>query len=307
VEVIGFPTQSGPIDVQLHAGDRLLIKGANGSGKTSLLRCLAGLAAPRGNPGKPGATLCFQDARDCLVGLTIDGERRLRARPELGDQRAIATLSTGEATRLALELTKSGCWLLDEPAEPLDDDGIAWLRAEIARHDGAIAFVDHTGKLHDLATKTVDLGTVAGQLPKIANQSRQPLQIGKFTTNFAFAVLTGPNGCGKSTLLRQFALQNQVAYLPPNVKDMLFEPKSSHWVTAPARHPLQWSGGELQRLALATIFGSDAHIFVLDEPDKHLDAAGVELLGHEIQGVIDAGGRVIMATHGDWDGEALCW
>lgn len=307
MEVTGFPTPDGAIDVQLQAGDRLLITGANGSGKTSLLRCLAGLDAPVGTPGKAGATLCFQDARDSLIGLTVDGERRLRNQSELGDQRAISNLSTGEITRHALGLTKSPNWLLDEPAEPLDEVGIVWLREQIANHSGAVAFVDHTGKLHDLATTTVDLGSVAGNRPQIRNQERPPLAIGKFTSTSAFAVLTGPNGCGKSTLLREFALANDAAYLPPNAKDMLLEPRPSKWIEPPARHPLQWSGGELQRLALATVFSSDKQLFLLDEPDKHLDATGLELLGTEIQGIIDAGGRIIIATHGEWSGEQLCW
>lgn len=256
-----------------------------------------------GTPGPMGATLCFQDARDSLIGLTVDGERRLRSMPLVGDRRETTELSTGESMRVALTVTQSPVWLLDEPAEALDAEGLAWLRAAVQSHDGAVAFVDHTGQLADLATATVDLGSMSVDRPPIRNPEAEPWAVGPHRFTHGLGILKGPNGCGKSTLLREHALANQVAYLPPRASDLQLEPVSGPWIDAPDRHPLLWSGGERQRLALQWVFAQDAPMYVLDEPDKHLDEAGLARLATELQRALDRGARVLMATHGDWEGE----
>lgn len=287
----------------MRPGERLWVRGGNGTGKTSLLRCLAGLDAPLGTPGPAGATLCFQDARDSLIGLTVDGERRLRGMPVVGDRRETTELSTGETMRVALQVTKSPIWLLDEPAEALDAGGVAWLRGEIETNQGAVAFVDHTGQLADLATRTLDLGSLAATRTPIRNPAVTPWHVGPHSFSHGLAILKGPNGCGKSTLLREFALANDVAYLPPRASDLQLEPASGPWIHAPDRHPLQWSGGERQRLALQWVFRKEKPVYVLDEPDKHLDEPGLALLAKELQHRLDDGARILMATHGEWEGE----
>ena len=46
VEIGGAPVLRGPIDVELEAGEHVLLVGRSGSGKTSLLRAIAGLVSP---------------------------------------------------------------------------------------------------------------------------------------------------------------------------------------------------------------------------------------------------------------------
>lgn len=44
--VEGFPAAGGPVGLEVRRGDVVVLEGPNGSGKTSLLRCLAGLPSP---------------------------------------------------------------------------------------------------------------------------------------------------------------------------------------------------------------------------------------------------------------------
>lgn len=183
VSVGGFPTAAGPVDLLLRVGDILHVTGPNGSGKTSLLRALAGLPsavsparcevvgrAPADLPAPSLARLVHfapQDPRDGLVGLTVAGEFRLRGSTPPADlapilDRDVATLSSGETRRVALAVASSATarlLLLDEPAEGLDAAGRRQLAGLVRLHalHGAVVVTDHAGWAADVANRVLEL------------------------------------------------------------------------------------------------------------------------------------------------------
>lgn len=154
------------------AGEALLVRGANGCGKTSLLRALAGFLRPVGGEarwrGAPlaaavGDTLFIGHeagfrpeltARENLVcALTLAGESAAAAdnaieRTGLAARAdaAFGQLSAGQRRRLTLArlfATTRALWLLDEPASALDDAGVTLLEDAVAQHlqRGGVAIV----------------------------------------------------------------------------------------------------------------------------------------------------------------------
>ena len=160
------------LDISLPSGSVTWLRGANGSGKTSLMRILAGLSAPaagevlfRGQPlhqaglaARAGITyighanalkddLTLHEALAFLARLadlpdpdaaTAQGLRRFG----LHGQRhaAVRTLSQGQRrrgalARLALDEAPR-CWILDEPYDALDQPSTALLSALIGEHSG---------------------------------------------------------------------------------------------------------------------------------------------------------------------------
>ena len=61
------------------------------------------------------------------------------------------------------------------------------------------------------------------------------------------------------------------------------------------------SYGQRRRLALAGLIGSDAPLWLLDEPDANLDAQGREWLARELETHLKDGGCAVLAGHRmDW-------
>jgi heme exporter protein A len=156
------------LDVQVSAGEAVALTGANGVGKTSLLRAIAGFIRPsagritfEGGRGRlptedarrAGCHLVgHQDglkpgrrARDELLfqahwhGGSTDGA--LSAADRLGLTRLLAlevrVLSAGQRRRLALArliASPRPLWLLDEPLAPLDAASRTLLGAVMAEH-----------------------------------------------------------------------------------------------------------------------------------------------------------------------------
>jgi ABC-type multidrug transport system ATPase subunit len=168
----GRRTVLSGVELSVGAGSIVQLTGANGSGKTSLLRVLAGIAAPRRGRVRRGGTCAFVPEKVALapaleVGQWLRALRRLRglapadwdahvagsglAADVLG--RASATLSKGMLQRIALlEAVHSGAGvlLLDEPFAGLDADGRGWLIGRLDVHlraGGAIVATDHSGAL----------------------------------------------------------------------------------------------------------------------------------------------------------------
>ena len=164
------------ITFTLNAGEALVVRGANGSGKSSLLRTLAGLIDKTDgkilwqgveiNPraAEHRARQCYISHLDALkpeltVAETLDYWRALGG--GIGNQesgvldifqisglanKAVRTLSAGQKRRLGLTrllLSDAPLWLMDEPATALDKDGQKLLDGVIVQHraKGGIAVI----------------------------------------------------------------------------------------------------------------------------------------------------------------------
>ena len=169
----------GPLDLELHFGDRLAVVGANGAGKTTLIRALTGeLPLARGSR-RIGPAVVFGEltqARDLFTGVLLDdfselsgltpaAARTLLAKFALGPDeivRAAASLSPGERTRAGLALLATrgvNCLILDEPTNHLDLEAIEELETALAGYEGCLVVVTHDRRfLTGLAvTRTMEL------------------------------------------------------------------------------------------------------------------------------------------------------
>jgi heme exporter protein A len=157
----------GPLDFHVLPGQALQVLGGNGSGKTSLLRVLAGLlAASSGEvriggapvdqghlargcaflghlPGHKGDLSALENLRftAAMQGSSLASEAALRQVGLAGFEDNLARrLSAGQNKRLGLarlSMSTARLWLLDEPYANLDLDGIDLVNRLIAAHVGA--------------------------------------------------------------------------------------------------------------------------------------------------------------------------
>ena len=155
----GGRTLATGLSFALRAGDAAVVTGPNGVGKSTLVRVVAGLLTPAvGRVVREGRVALLAEAH------ALDGERRLRealgfwagldgTKPALEavglaglGEVPVRLLSTGQRRRAGLaRVVASGAdiWLLDEPANGLDADGVAMLEGLIAGHraGGGVAVV----------------------------------------------------------------------------------------------------------------------------------------------------------------------
>jgi ATP-binding cassette subfamily F protein uup len=170
--------------LRVQRGDRIGVVGANGTGKTTLLKLLTGEIAPDEGTIRRAQT---------LEGIMIDQQRKLldpdkRVRDILADggdwievrgvkkhvqgylkeflfdpglvDARIGTLSGGERSRLLLArefARRSNLLVLDEPTNDLDLETLDLLQEVIADYDGTVLIVSHDRDFLD-RTVTITLG-----------------------------------------------------------------------------------------------------------------------------------------------------
>lgn len=157
------------LDLALTAGEVLQVEGANGAGKTSLLRILCGLAEPRRGavywrgeeirrcrplyhrqllyighqPGVKDELTPLENLRFFRALGGHGGERAVQeeALNQVGlygfEDTPVRTLSAGQRRRVALArlwLSTAPLWILDEPFTAIDQYGVRHLEDRLAQH-----------------------------------------------------------------------------------------------------------------------------------------------------------------------------
>lgn len=169
------------LSMTIGRGEKIALLGANGTGKSTLLKCFNGETDFKGsiNIGhNVNITYFAQDQADQLdksktVFETVDdvakGEIRLKLRSILGSflfsqddiTKKVSSLSGGEKTRLALcqlLLSPSNFLILDEPTNHLDIASKNVLKQALLSYEGTFVVVSHDRDfLHGLTNRIWDI------------------------------------------------------------------------------------------------------------------------------------------------------
>jgi ATPase subunit of ABC transporter with duplicated ATPase domains len=172
------------VTFNLQRGDKLAVVGANGVGKTTLIKCLAGFYEPDRGKIKLGHEVSTgwmpQDHEEGLgtrssktayewlhqwdSKATVEEVRGLLGRmlfPSEDAEKPLTALSGGETVRLLLAkltLTKNNLLLLDEPTNHLDLESIRSLEESLVKYEGTLVLVAHDqALLEEVATCVLEL------------------------------------------------------------------------------------------------------------------------------------------------------
>lgn len=167
-KTMGERTLFHTVSLGIQEGDKIGVIGINGTGKTTLLKMIAGLEEPdsgiitRGNhvtisflPQTPrfdtDSTILEYVLEEIHAGEDIweaEGEAKaILNRLGLGEyQRSVLPLSGGERKRAALARTllhPADILILDEPTNHLDSEMILWLEQYLRQYKGVLIMVTH--------------------------------------------------------------------------------------------------------------------------------------------------------------------
>ena len=167
------------VTLYLNPGDKVGLIGVNGTGKSTLLKVLAGVEPPDEGRVSTGPNVqlawlpqmpAMDDGNTVLEQVFADFPPKLRALNEyearmiltkLGitefDQR-IGALSGGQRKRVALAAVfarPADILVLDEPTNHLDSDMVEWLEQRLIRFTGALVMVTHDRYFLDRVTHKI--------------------------------------------------------------------------------------------------------------------------------------------------------
>ncbi|SDR97975.1 heme exporter protein A [Halopseudomonas litoralis] len=187
------------LSLRLEPGELLQVAGPNGSGKTSLLRIMAGLLPPSAGDMRYGGESVFRGAgREswrqqrlyighapavkgalsaeenlawlCALSRPVENDRIWHALEQVGlrgfEDIPCHNLSAGQQRRVALArlyLEQHPVWILDEPFTAIDKTGVAALESHILQHaqqGGLVIMTTHHGLEHLPGVRCLDLGQV---------------------------------------------------------------------------------------------------------------------------------------------------
>jgi ABC transport system ATP-binding/permease protein len=240
------------LSLKVQRGDRIGIVGANGTGKTTLLKLMTGEITPDDGTAVQAKTLNGividqqrallqpeKRVRDILADggdwVTVKGEKKhiigylkdFLFDPELAEAR-IGTLSGGEQARLLLarEFARaSNLLVLDEPTNDLDLETLDLLQEVIADYDGTVLIVSHDRDFLD-RTVTLTLGLdgsgkvdiVAGGYADWEKKRAAPKTGGKSTSSSAKPKGEPDTVKPKSTTKLSYKDQRDYDLLPAHVE-----------------------------------------------------------------------------------------
>ncbi len=163
-------TPDGPVlfrtgRIWINRGDRVVLLGRNGAGKTQLVRLVhrAMTSGAEQVKAAPTAVLGYSDQGVTQLDEAANPMEAITSNFDVGDQRArsllanaginidlqsapITALSGGQKARLAmlvLRLTYPNFYLLDEPTNHLDIEGQEALESELQSHEASSLLVSH--------------------------------------------------------------------------------------------------------------------------------------------------------------------
>jgi heme exporter protein A len=180
----------------LGSGEALQVRGANGTGKSSLLRIVAGLLRPfEGRVGYEGAKALLDGnlpldehlplGRALAFWQRIDGANEaLHSGLHALFDVPVRYLSTGQRKRAAVIQSappRGGLWLLDEPLNGLDAAAAEWLVGRVADHcaGGGLALVASHQPFGLAGLQTLDLADYIPPLPGGEGTHALPLPVGE--------------------------------------------------------------------------------------------------------------------------------
>ncbi|MBP3610935.1 MAG: ABC-F family ATP-binding cassette domain-containing protein [Lachnospiraceae bacterium] len=168
------------ISLGINEGDKIGVIGINGTGKSTLLKIIAGLEEPdegtvtKGNKLRIAylpQTPVFDDTKSILANVTEGQSAKESYRNLAGEARSMllkfgitdpegsaSVLSGGQKKRAALVrtlLTESDLLVLDEPTNHLDSDMTEWLEDYLNKWKGAFIMITHDRYFLDRVTNKI--------------------------------------------------------------------------------------------------------------------------------------------------------
>lgn len=178
-KIFGDKTIFDDISLGVHQGDKIGILGVNGTGKSTLLKVIAGLEVPdegevifgRGirtaflpqNPEFPeGAKVLSyvtEGKQDADGGEPVSEAKTILTKLGIFDfEESVSHLSGGQKKRVALARTlvdPAEVLILDEPTNHIDNDMALWLEDYLNRFKGVLIMVTHDRYFLDRVTNKI--------------------------------------------------------------------------------------------------------------------------------------------------------